>query len=393
MSESLALKWRPRRFCDVSGQTPAMAVLYLMAARRKVPDALLFSGCRGSGKTSSARILAAAMNCEAPPGKVDEWPCLACTSCKAVADGSSLDVIEVDAASNGGVAEIRKIRELVQYASTGEYHVVLLDEAQSMSRDAFNALLKVLEEPPPNTVFILLTTEPAKILPTVASRCSTFTFCRLPPSVIVERLNVIRHAEGIEAEPDLLHAIAERADGAMRDAVVALDQVGRVGVSDLARWRMLTGESDFAPPLVEAMVAGDYGALFPRLQQVLTQNGDYSLISGRIVACLRDMLVLLGDGHPEARGAALEARVALASQVDTGRVAGAMRVLWDLRTRAPKVDPRASLELALVMASERLQAPRPAASMTMGGATGQGAPNGVVANGTLTVAQMQSHFK
>jgi DNA polymerase III subunit gamma/tau len=355
---TLATRYRPRRFSEVAGQTPSVAVLYRMAALGNIPDAMIFSGCHGSGKTTSARILAAALNCEAGPGPADRWPCLECANCKATAGGASLDVIEVDAASNGGVAEIRKIREMVQYASTAAYQVVLLDEAQSMSRDAFNALLKVLEEPPPGTVFILLTTEPGKIIPPVKSRCMSFPFSQIPPQVIAARLAWICQQENQQVESELLAAIAEQAGGAMRDAVMSLDQVIRVGITDLARWRILSGVSDFAPGLVESMASGDHAQLFSRLEEVLLVNADYALISARVVACLRDILILRAGGMPAVQGTSLMLRQALARSIDEQRAAAAMRVLWDLRTRAPRIEPRSSLELALVMCSERLALPK-----------------------------------
>lgn len=358
MTEGLALRYRPQRFSEVAGQTPSVAVLYRMAALGNIPDAMIFSGCHGSGKTTSARILASALNCEAGPGPADRWPCLECSNCKATAGGASLDVIEVDAASNGGVAEIRKIREMVQYASTAPYQVILLDEAQSMSRDAFNALLKVLEEPPPGTVFILLTTEPGKIIPPVKSRCMTFPFSQIPPQVIAARLTWICQQEHQQVDPELLTAIAEQADGAMRDAVMSLDQVLRVGITDLGRWRLLSGVMDFAPGLVESMASGNHAQLFARLEEVLLVNADYALIASRIVACLRDILILRAGGVPMAQGTALILRQALARSIDEQRAAAAMRVLWDLRIRAPRIEPRSSLELALVMCSERLAVPK-----------------------------------
>jgi DNA polymerase-3 subunit gamma/tau len=372
--ESLALRYRPRQFADVSGQTASVAILYQMCMRDRMPVASLLHGCRGSGKTSTARITAAAMNCKADPGPPDRWPCLECPSCRAIGDGSSLDVIEVDAASNGGVAEVQRLREDLMYSSSGARRVVLLDEAHSMSRNAFNALLKVLEEPPPGVAFILLTTDPSKILYTVASRCIRFPFRRLTPQLIAARLAWICRQEDIPAQDSLLLAIAEQADGAMRDAVNTLDQLSSVGIHDLARYLMLTGDTDYAPRLIDAMVLGDHALLFSRLEAVLQQDGDFAAVSARLITCLRDLLVLLGGGVLTAQGEALDARQRLAGRLDVTRVGAALRVLWDLRTRVARTTPRADLELAAVMVSERLRGPQ--ISQTMVSVPGSGNGNG-----------------
>lgn len=354
MTESLALKYRPGTLAEVVGQTPVAAVLYQMAVRRSVPEALLFAGSPGAGKTSTGRILAAMLNCDMPPGPVGEWPCRVCASCKAVADGSSGDVIEVDAASNGGVMEVRKIKDLVRYHSTGLYHVVLLDEAHSMSKEAFNALLKELEEPPENTIFILLTTEPGKIIPTIRSRCMTFTFRRLAPAVIVQRLQYICQQEQRTVEPVLLYELAERADGAMRNAVIGLDQVLRVGVGTLDMYRELMGDVDYGPGLLEAIATGTHDDMFGRLDRILEAQGDFAAVQSALISCMRDLLRLQCKGAITAQGAALDVRQALARQLDPARIVSAMQVLWDLKVKVGRTEPRSGLELAVVMMRERL---------------------------------------
>jgi DNA polymerase-3 subunit gamma/tau len=356
--EALALRYRPRRFAEVAGQTPSIAILYQMCRRGKVPDAMLFHGQFGSGKTTTARIVAAALNCKAEPGPADVWPCLECPECEAVWSGSGLYFLEIDAASNGTVDKVREIRDTVQYSTGSAQRVVLLDEAHSMSRAGFDMLLKVLEEPPPGTSFMLVTTEPSRILKTVRSRCVPFRFSQLPVDVIVRRLAWICEQESIPADPELLNAIAEQADGAMRDAVMTLDQLRRVEIYDLPRYQMLTGDSDFAPGLIAAMLAGDRAAMFGQLDEVLYQNGSFTEISAKLVHCLRDLLVLLGGGAVTAQGARLEARKILASQLDAVRVSRAMQVLWELQTRGARTEPRATLELACTVVSERLAPPQ-----------------------------------
>lgn len=350
----LDLDYRPRRFGEVAGQRYTVAVLHAMCKRRTIPSALLFHGTPGSGKTTSARIVAAALNCSAEPGPASVWPCGECPSCKGVINGTSLDVAEIDAASNGSVERIRELRTMVQYGTAGQYRVVILDEAQSMSRDAYNALLKVLEEPPANTIFVLCTTEPGKILETVVSRCSPYEFTRLPPAVVMERLREVCTLEGVPAEDGLLAKLAEQSGGIMRNGLKLLDQAASVGIMSLEAWRKLTGDVDFAPGIIEAAASGDHRALFGALDRVLLSHSDYAAITASIVACLRDILVLEAGGTIAAQGEALAARAALAARLDKRRVVQAMRVLWDLQVRVRTEDRRAGLELAAVMLSERL---------------------------------------
>jgi len=374
---SLALKYRPKTFAEVTGQKLAVVPLYRMARLGTLPPALLLDGPRGSGKTSSARILGAALNCEAEEKSADRWPCGACASCKAVAAGHSLDVIEVDAASNGGVDAVKHLQRLLQYGSPGRWKVLLLDEAHAMSTPAFNALLITLESPPPNTLFILLTTEPAKILPTVASRCMAFTFRRISPDLIAARLAQICAAEQLEAEPELLAAIAARVDGGMRDAVMLLDQVTSAlpsGKRTLGSFCELFGDPDFAVPLVQAMASGDYPAMYAALEDAIGQAGEPGAVTGKLVDLLADLLVLRSGGSLTASGAPLVARQRLADRLDVPRLTAAVRVLWDLQTRVRVEDRRAGLKLACVVVAEKLcPAPKPAPSpVSSHGANGNG---------------------
>lgn len=368
MGEPFALRYRPRSFDDLVGQVSVQVILREMVKRDAVPHALLFDGVRGSGKTTSARILAASLNCDA-----DVVPCSTCPSCKSIFDGSSLDVQEVDAASNGLVSDIRALVEQVLYSTGGRNRVVLLDECHSMSREAMNALLKTLEEPPPSTVFVLLTTEPSKILDTIVSRCMKFTFRRISVADIVGRLEWICAQEGLTVDADLIMAIAERADGGMRDAVMTLDQVARVGVSTADQFNTLLGESDFAPELVTAMVAGDKPRTFELLDAQLLMTGDANAVTNGIVKCLRDVVVLKSGGTIVRQGAALDARRLLAARVDAEKVYAAMRVLWQLKVAIRGGDdPRACMTLAAVLVGEALsgrtgQAPRTATPATSGG--------------------------
>jgi DNA polymerase III subunit gamma/tau len=357
--EPLALKYRPSKFTDISGQKGPRAVLYRMVGLRNLPPAMIFWGTRGTGKTTSARIVAAALNCQAEPGPADVWPCGSCPSCVAVAEGISPDVMEIDAASNGNVAEIRKIRESVLYGTGGEYRVVILDEAHSMSGSAFEALLKIIEEPPPNTLFILCTTELGKVIPTVRSRCMKFRFRPISEEVIRERLEWICQAESIPADPALLAGIAVAASGGMRDAIMQLDQVTSVGITSQEMWQELTGEDDYAPKLLAAAVRGEHGhgEMYQILDDALYTSGDYTGISRALIRCTRDLLVLVAGGRIQATGVALEARQNLARQLGTSRIYAAQKVLWDLMTKVRTDERREGLEIAMAMISEKLCPP------------------------------------
>lgn len=355
--EALALKYRPRTFEDLVGQPAVQVLLREMVAKNEVPSALLFEGCRGTGKTTSARILAAALNCDTPPG-----PCGHCPSCKSTFDGTSLDVIEIDAASNGLVDDIRQLRTQILYSVGGRYRVVLLDEAHSMSTAAFNALLKTLEEPPPATVFVLLTTERRKIPDTILSRCMPFTFRRIGVTDTIQRLQFICQQENRDAETSLLTKIAERADGGLRDAIMTLDQVTRVGIATLEQFNDLMGESDYAPTLLAAAATGNLAKTFEIVSEQMSRTGDANAVSAALVELLRDVLILQSGGDIPKQDTALAVRRTLAAKLDTTKVVAALRLLWDLKTKVRAGDdPRSNLDLSIVMISELFPS-RPAAA-------------------------------
>jgi DNA polymerase III subunit gamma/tau len=347
VQSSLALKYRPRRFGDLVGQRPVQAVLRQMVADDAVPPALLFDGSRGTGKTTTLRILAAALNCEAPPD-----PCGQCVSCKAIFEGNSFDLREIDAASNGLVDDIRAIRQEVLYA-TGGIRVVGFDEAQSMSGAAFNAALKMIEEPPQATVFVLLTTEPGRIPETVASRCNPFRFRRIGVGDIVARLTHICDQEALHVDSTLLHLIADRADGGMRNAIMTLDQITRAGITTVTDYHELLGETDYAPELLAAIISGDLAATFAGLDTQMARTGDPATVTDSLGAALRDILILNAGGTLTCQGSALTARQELATRIGTAQAVSAAKILWDLKTKVrPGESPRAGLDLAVVMLSE-----------------------------------------
>lgn len=219
---ALYRKWRPTAFDEVKGQDHIVTTLRNQMLSGRIGHAYLFCGTRGTGKTSIAKIFARAVNCEHP---INGSPCNQCPSCRSILENSSMNVVEIDAASNNGVENIREIREQVQYPPTdGKYRVYIIDEVHMLSIGAFNALLKTLEEPPSYVIFILATTEVHKIPITILSRCQRYDFKRISLDTIAGRLKELTDAEQIEIEDKALRYVAKAADGSMRDALSLLDQ-------------------------------------------------------------------------------------------------------------------------------------------------------------------------
>ncbi|MCD6267489.1 MAG: DNA polymerase III subunit gamma/tau, partial [Thermotogaceae bacterium] len=237
--EVLYRKYRPKSFSEIVGQDHVKKVLTNALKMGRVAHAYIFAGPRGTGKTTTARILAKSLNCES---RKDAEPCNRCQSCLAIDEGAFMDVVELDAASNRGIDEIRRIREAAGYRPIeGKYKVYIIDEVHMLTKEAFNALLKTLEEPPEHVVFVLATTNLEKVPPTIVSRCQVLEFKNLPENLIFERLKEVSSKERMEIEEDALRFLARRAEGGMRDALTLLEQVwkfsagGKIALEDVEK--------------------------------------------------------------------------------------------------------------------------------------------------------------
>jgi DNA polymerase III subunit gamma/tau len=297
----IARKWRPQSFQDLVGQEHVSQTLLNALRHDRLPQALLFTGVRGTGKTSSARILAKSLRC---PNAKDFVPCGVCSECEDVANSRSLDVIEIDGASNNGVDAIRELRETVGYMpSSGRYKVYIIDEVHMLSTSAFNALLKTLEEPPAHVVFIMATTEAQKIPSTILSRCQRFDFRRIPSRQIASQLAKICEAEGVKTEGEALWLLARQADGSMRDSQSLLDQVitfcgGEVTLQKVIDVLGLTDRSLLLETL-ESLVRRDTQKAVDVIEKIFKSGYDPKVFAQDLLEEIRNaLLVRLSPDDP-----------------------------------------------------------------------------------------------
>jgi DNA polymerase-3 subunit gamma/tau len=297
----LARKWRPKTFSDTVGQEHVLRALVNALESGRLHHAYLFAGTRGVGKTTIARILAKALNCESG---VTAEPCGTCSACSEIDEGRFIDLIEVDAASKTKVDDTRDLLDNVQYApARGRYKVYLIDEVHMLSKSSFNALLKTLEEPPPHVKFLLATTDPQKLPVTVLSRCLQFNLTRLTPRLIQDRLEYICEAEGVEAESASLAMIARAADGSMRDALSLLDQAiaycgGKVEQASVAVM-LGTIDREHVSRLIELLASGDAAGIIAALAEIDTQFPDYARLLEDLARDLQKIAVFQVVGSIE----------------------------------------------------------------------------------------------
>ncbi len=297
----LARKWRPQTFEEVVGQRHITQTLQNAISQKRVAHAFLFTGARGVGKTSTARILAKALNCETGP---HTNPCNHCNICKEITHGTSMDVIEIDGASNRGIDEIRELRENVRYTPAKSRHkIYIIDEVHMLTREAFNALLKTLEEPPPHIIFIFATTEPHKIPATILSRCQRYDFKRIPLKEVIESLKRIVEREKIQVNPRGLLSIAQESEGSMRDAQSLLDQVISYAgenirdediseVLGLIDWKVLNDT-------IEAIASNDIERCMEIVEQVYHFGYDLQYFCRELLQYFRNLILIKVSQRPE----------------------------------------------------------------------------------------------
>ena len=346
-------KWRPGTFSDLAGQEHVASTLKQAVLQDRVSHSYLFCGTRGSGKTTTARVLAKAVNC-LDPQQGD--PCEQCAICVSINEGRNLDIIELDAASNRGVEEIREIREKVNFQpAQNRRKVYIIDEAHMLTREASNAFLKTLEEPPGHVIFILCTTEADRLLPTILSRCQRYDFRRLPGQTIHDRLAYITDQEAIAVHPDALRMIARNAGGSMRDALNILEQLAvssdtEITLRDVEESLGLV-RSDAYLALAQKLLAGDTTGSLETINYVVWEGGEPRQMHRQTLDLLRSMLLLSWDAGqtldlPDDTLAGLRAAI---QKTDSHRILRAVRI-WGEASAGLRYDAPSALALEIAAA-------------------------------------------
>ncbi|OAI56861.1 hypothetical protein AYO47_01920 [Planctomyces sp. SCGC AG-212-M04] len=351
----LARRFRPQTFDDVVGQDQIAQALRNSIRSGRVAHAYLFTGARGVGKTSSARIFAKALNC---PNAVDGVPCNECEICRGISAGTDVDVLEIDGASNRGIDDIRQLRSNVNVKSMrSPYKVYIIDEVHMLTKEAFNALLKTLEEPPPNVKFIFCTTEPNKVPDTILSRCQRFDFGVIATPQIAQRLTEIASQEGIRVDEEAVNLVARRAAGSMRDSQSLFDQLLAFGaehitVEDVHRL-LGTAPDDRLFELFEAVAREDRAAVLSDLDRSLSEGCQLGSLTEQLLTFLRDLMITAaGAGAVNLMSVSESSRERvqnLANQLGLRRIGASLQILADCRARMQRTTyGRPLLELALV---------------------------------------------
>ena len=366
MSEYIvsARKYRPDSFESLIGQDNIAQTLKNSIIRGKLAHAYLFCGPRGVGKTTTARIFAKAINCSNP--SPDMEPCGECESCRSFQEGRSYCIHELDAASNNGVDDIKNLMDQVQIPpQVGKYSVYIIDEVHMLSTAAFNAFLKTLEEPPAHAIFILATTEKHKILPTILSRCQTYDFNRISVPDIVSNLRMIAGKEGVNIDDESLHVIAQKADGAMRDALTIFDQTVAFCGTDVKYEEVLKNlnvlDYDYSFNLVDAFLAGDYGTALLKFDEILSKGFNALHFCAALSSHFRDLMVTKNGGL----GALLELPDSLKARYEEQASRCSLKFLYDALSVTSAceagykqaVNPRLHIEFALMKLSFLMKAP------------------------------------
>lgn len=347
-------KWRPQAFDQIIGQDRVTRTLQNAIRTNRVVHAYLFAGHRGTGKTTTARILAKALNCVNGPTPTPDG---SCPNCTAIAGGFSLDVIEIDAATNRGIDEIRELRDRIRLAPTeGRYKVYIIDEAHMLTTEGANALLKTLEEPPSHAIFVLVTTEPHRLPPTILSRCQRFDFRRVSQKEIIGRLRYIAETEGFRIEDPALTLIAGAADGSVRDAESVLDQLvafaeGPITAADVVSVLGILAE-DVALRFADAILARDVPACVDLVEHIIGEGKDVRQVLRTLLDHFRDLLVLQTGARADVLDTTEQRLAALRAQAERADIADVLQALKVLAATDAEArwspQPRLLLEIALI---------------------------------------------
>jgi len=356
--QSLYRKYRPQGPDEILGQDHVVRALSGAVREGRLAHAFLFCGPRGTGKTSTARILAKMVNCEQGP---TAEPCGTCEQCVAVREGQHLDVVEIDAASHGGVDDARDLREKAPTAPVqGREKVYIIDEAQRLSREAFDALLKVFEEPPPGVRFVLATTEPHKMPATIVGRCQRFDFRRVPVEAVADHLERVAKDEGVTISAEAAHAIARQSEGSVRDALSLLDQASVLGAETVDETVVTAligaGRSDVQYALADAVAVGDAKSVFELVSRLVQEGQDLRHVTNEVLAHFRNLLLVkTAPGQSDLLDVTddeSERLTVQAAKYTAGELGRAIALLIDAQTDMRwTTSPRLSLELALIRAT------------------------------------------